>query len=166
MKVRQVNDLPKYARMEIERRWLVDASAVCEVTDAPYRLIEDLYVTGSRLRLRKITDPSGNALFKFGKKYGKRSPLSEPVTTLYLSEVEYQQLARVAGFGASKRRYAIAGGSLDVYQRPRPGLMIFELEFDDEAAARRFRPPDFVTQEITGDAAFSGFALARGAGVE
>ena len=40
--------------------------------------------------------------------------------------------------------------------------MIFELEFDDEAAAQRFRPPHFVTREITGDAAFSGFALASG----
>ena len=75
-----MNDLPKYARLEIERRWLVDATAMGELANVPYRLIEDLYVGESRLRLRKITDPSGNALFKFGKKYGKHSPLSEPIT--------------------------------------------------------------------------------------
>lgn len=155
-----MNDLPKYARLEIERRWLVDATAMGELANVPYRLIEDLYVGESRLRLRKITEPSGNALFKFGKKYGKHSPLSEPITNLYLTEGEYRQLASLAGISAAKRRYAIAGGSLDVYQRPHSGLMIFELEFDDEAAAQRFRPPHFVTREITGDAAFSGFALA------
>jgi CYTH domain-containing protein len=77
-------------------------------------------------------------------------------------------LAGLAGYAVSKRRYTIAGGSLDVYQTSKAssmifehaGCMIFELEFDDEAEARRFCPPAFVTREITGDATFSGFALA------
>jgi CYTH domain-containing protein len=154
--------------MEVERRWLVDPSAVGDLANIPYRLIEDLYVGASRLRLRKITDGSGNAVFKLGKKYGKQSALSEPITSLYLSEDEYRQLAGLPGCAVSKRRYTIAGGSLDVYQTPNAssmifdhaGCMIFELEFDDDAAAGRFRPPPFVTREITGDPAFSGFALA------
>ncbi len=155
-----MDGLPKYARMEVERRWLVDPSAVGDLANIPHRLIEDLYVGASRLRLRKITDGSGNAVFKLGKKYGKQSALSEPITSLYLSEGEYRQLAGLPGYAVSKRRYTIAGGSLDVYQTPNAGCMIFELEFDDEAAAGRFRPPPFVTREITGDPAFSGFALA------
>jgi CYTH domain-containing protein len=148
--------------MEVERRWQVDRAAVGELANVPYRLFEDLYVDGSRLRLRKITEPNGNALYKFGRKYGKRSPLSEPITTLYLTETEYRQLSCLPGLSTSKHRYAVAGGSLDVYQRPHSGLMIFELEFDDETAAQRYQPPHFVTREITGDSTFSGFSLAKG----
>jgi CYTH domain-containing protein len=156
-----LNPLPRYSILEVERRWLVDPTVVGELANAPYRLFEDLYVDGSRLRLRKITEPNGNALYKFGRKYGKRSPLSEPITTLYLTEEEYRRLACLPGITASKHRYAIAGGSLDVYQRPRYGLMIFELEFKDEATAERYQPPHFVTREITGDSTFSGFSLAQ-----
>ena len=156
-----MNALPRYSILEVERRWLVDRAAVGELADVQYRLFEDLYVDDSRLRLRKITEPNGNALYKFGRKYGKRSPLSEPITTLYLTEIEYRQLSCLPGFSASKHRYAIAGGSLDVYQRPHTGLMIFELEFEDETAAQCYQPPHFVTREVTGDPAFSGFSLAR-----
>ena len=157
-----VTELPRYSIMEVERRWLVDTAAVGDLARIPYRLFEDLYVHCSRLRLRKITEASRNALFKLGKKYGKRSVLSEPITTLYLTEGEYQQFSGLAGLFASKRRYAVAGGFLDVYQQPHSGLMIFELEFEDEASAQLYRPPHFVTREITGDSNFSGFSLAKG----
>ena len=152
----------KYALVEVERRWLVEPATVGDLAEVPYRLIEDLYVSGSRLRLRKITEPGGTMLFKFGKKYGKRSVLSEPITNLYLTEGEYLRLAGLVGIAASKRRYTIEDGSLDVYQRADSQLMIFEREFDDEAAAQRYRPPVFVTREITGDPAFSGHSLASG----
>jgi CYTH domain-containing protein len=40
--------------------------------------------------------------------------------------------------------------------------MIFELEFESEETAREYLPPPFVTREITDEAAYSGFQLARG----
>jgi len=154
--------IPRYANVEIERRWLVDESAVGELAQVPFRSYEDLYIEKSRLRLRRITEPGGNVLFKLGKKYGKRSTLSEPITTLYLDETEYAQLCNLPGRAASKRRYTIAGGSLDVYERPMPGLMVFELEFESEEAARNYQPPQFVTTEITDEPRYSGFQLAQG----
>lgn len=154
-------DTPKYAIVEIERRWLVDSSAVGALEKVPFRRCEDLYIDNSRLRLRKITEPNGIQLFKLGKKYGKRSALSEPITTLYLDETEYTQLLQLRGSAASKRRYSIAGGSLDVYERPMAGFMIFELEFASEEAARKYQPPEFITREITDEARYSGFQLAR-----
>jgi len=147
---------------EIERRWLVDPTAVGDFAQAPCRRYEDLYLDGSRLRLRKITDANGTELYKLGKKYGKQTALSEPITTLYLSALEYGLFWRLPGRAAIKRRYAIEGGSLDVYEQPLPGFMVFELEFASEPSARGYEPPSFVTQEITGDAAYSGFALAGG----
>jgi CYTH domain-containing protein len=157
-----LQDIPRYAIAEIERRWLVDATGVGDLELVPFCRYEDLYIDGSRLRLRKITEPDGSALFKLGKKYGKRSALLEPITTLYLDETEYLQLRHLPGSAASKRRYTIAGGSLDVYERPIPGLMVFELEFKDEEAARKYQPPPFATREITEEARYSGFQLARG----
>jgi len=59
------------------------------------------------------------------------------------------------------RRYSVAGGALDIYERPRAGLAIFEMEFEDEAAARRYQAPHFVTREITGESSFSGVSLSE-----
>jgi CYTH domain-containing protein len=154
-------NLPRYSIPEIERRWLVDATSVDSLADAPYRRYEDLYLRNSRLRLRRITESNGSELYKLGKKYGKRSALSEPIATLYLTEAEYTQLRALPGSVAVKRRYTLAGGSLDVYEQPMAGTMIFELEFESEDAALAYQPPRFVGREVTNESAYSGFALAQ-----
>ena len=156
-----MSDAPKYSAIEVERRWLVDHAAVGDLSSATFREIEDLYVSGSRLRLRKVTDPNGGVIFKFGKKYGKRSSASEPVTNLYLTEAEHRQLATLPGSITLKRRYTVAGGALDIYHQPRSGLAIFEVEFDDEAAAQAYRPPHFATREVTSEAEFNGYSVAE-----
>lgn len=151
----------KYSRMEIERRWLVELAAVGDLGAVPYREIEGLYVADSRLRLRRMTDPKGERIFKFGKKYGKSTPTSEPVTNLYLTASEYKSLSSLPGISTLKRRYSLQGGALDVYLRPSAGLPVFEVEFDDESSARAYVPPPFVTREITADSSFSGISLAE-----
>ncbi|MFU8814758.1 MAG: hypothetical protein ACNA7W_05400 [Pseudomonadales bacterium] len=151
-------ETPKYSNLEIERRWLVDLSAV-DLTGAPARDIHDLYIAHSRLRLRRISAPEG-LVFKLCKKYGKRTPLSEPITNLYLTEHEYHSLSALPGYRTRKRRYALPCGSLDVYLEPSNGPAILEVEFADELAAGQFEPPAFVTREITSDPAFSGASIA------
>ena len=153
---------PKYAITEVERRWLVNLDAVGSLEALSFREIEDQYIPGTGLRLRKMHGPSGKAVFKFCKKYGKVSALAEPTTNLYLTEVEYGLLARLAGHRVRKRRYSIAGGSLDVYSQSGPA--VFEAEFNSEAEAEGYKPPSFVGEEITNNATYSGAALAsRGA---
>jgi CYTH domain-containing protein len=154
-----MRDAPKYSLMEIERRWLVDLSAI-DLEAVSFREIDDLYIGASRLRLRKVVGP-GTVAFKLGKKYGKRSSLSEPITNLYLTESEYRQFADLPGLRVTKRRYAIARGSLDVYIAPNSGLGVFEIEFESERAAQEFSPPPFVTREVTNDAEFTGASLAE-----
>ena len=67
--------LPKYAHWVAERRFLVDAGRL------PARLgrarrIEDLYIEGGRLRLRRVTELStGEQTFKLAKKYAPDNPL-------------------------------------------------------------------------------------------
>ena len=156
-----MTDLPKYSALEIERRWLVDAGAVGDLNNAPFRLFDDIYIEKSRLRLRKITMQSGEVVFKLGKKYGKRSRLVEPITTLYLDEAEYIALSSLPGVRISKKRFSIAGGSLDVFTFPSQPISIFELEFESVPSAESYVPPGFVTREVTGDPNFSGHSLAR-----
>jgi hypothetical protein len=63
-----MTETPKYSRLEIERRWLVDASAV-DLANAEVCEIDDLYIANSHLRLRKISAPDV-VVFKLCKKYG------------------------------------------------------------------------------------------------
>lgn len=154
-----MKDAPKYSLIEIERRWLVDLAAV-DLSAMPSREIDDLYIADSRLRLRRVSG-AGELTFKLGKKYGKRTTLSEPITNLYLTEREYQRLSVLPGARTRKRRYALAAGAIDVYAAPNEGLAVFEVEFEDERSARDFAPPSFVTREITDESAFSGASLAE-----
>ncbi len=159
--VESLAQLPKYAKAEIERRWLVAATEVPNLDGQPYREIEDLYLAQTRLRLRKITVLGHEAQFKLCKKYGRNTPLTEPVTNLYLTEAEHQVLCELPGWLVQKKRYAMCGGSLDVYSR---GEVIFEVEFESQAEALAYIPPPFASHEVTNDESYSGATLAeRGA---
>jgi hypothetical protein len=155
--------LPKYSILEIERKWLVQAAFLGSLEGKPYREIEDLYITGARLRLRKISAADGTAEYKFGKKYGRSSHLSEPITNLYLSESEFSLLRALNGNTVLKHRYQIAGGSLDLYLQP-AGVAVFEREFASEEEALAYTPPQFVETEVTNDPSLSGAELASRAG--
>ena len=151
-------DTPKYAQAEIERRWLADLSAAGRLDGLPRHTIDDLYIAGTRLRLRRVEDASGAVVFKFCKKYGADG-FSEAITNLYLTEAEHRTLSGLPGQRVRKHRHAIAGGALDVYVGE-PPLAIFEIEFATVVEAAGYRPPAFAGAEITRDPAYSGLALA------
>lgn len=136
----------KYSLPEIERRWIVDLSQV-ELKE--FVEIEDLYIEGTRLRLRKMGDP---AVYKLCKKYGKVNLLSEPISNLYLTEDEWLVLRDLPGRVVKKRRYRYAEGSIDIYA----GLSIYEVEFSSEEEAEAYIAPAFVLEEITGNPVYAG----------
>lgn len=137
---------PKYSLPEIERRWFVDESALPALDDVPYQDIEDLYVHGTSLRLRKVTDQGGVTTFKLGKKYAPVGRYEAPITNLYLSAAEYEVLKRaLSGDWLRKRRYLLMGGALDV---PESDLApIFSIEFRDATEAAAYVPPWFTGPE-------------------
>jgi|HubBroStandDraft_6_1064221.scaffolds.fasta_scaffold166644_2 CYTH domain-containing protein len=151
---------PKYSIEEIERRWLVDLARIGDYQAFPRRTIQDRYLSGTGLRLRKIQPSDGEPVYKLGKKYGKGASFAEPITNIYLSPQEYAALVGLDGRSVRKVRYAFAGGSLDMYSNPNDGLAIFELEFPSLAAADSYVPPPFVREEITDNPHYSGAALA------
>jgi len=148
---------PKYSLPEIERRWLVEASFVRSLEGVPYRDIEDLYVRGTQLRLRKVTAPNGQVELKFCKKYGRSQGPAQAITNLYLSPQEYEALAALPGHVLRKRCHLYCGGALDVYVGL--PLAIFEVDFASEGEARRYVAPDFVGREVTGDRTCCGDIL-------
>ncbi|MEI7037214.1 hypothetical protein [Fulvimonas yonginensis] len=153
-----MNTFPKYALAECERRWRVDPRRTEWVASLPFREIDDLYLRGTRLRLRRVRSAEG-VVFKLGKKYGKAPDGAEPITNIYLTEAEYAALSQLPGYAVSKRRYAVGEGALDIYQGPVPAA-IFEREFASAADAAACAAPPFAIEEVTDMPEYCGFALA------
>ena len=156
---------PKYAHIERERRWLVDLSGRPSLDGLPYVLIEDLYVRGTRLRLRRMTDSAiGACSLKLTKKYDSSDSLARPIVTAYLSEAEFALLAGLAANALSKRRYTLlhdaARWSLDCFAAPLEGLELVEIEAPDAAALGALRPPPWAGKEVSIEPSFEGGALA------
>lgn len=156
--------IPKYAQLENERRFLVALEALSALSLANPRLIEDLYLNDSRLRLRRITPATGPAEFKLCKKYPSDDPVSTPITNLYLTETEHLALSGLPGRRIVKRRYDVAEGGLrfgvNVFEGALEGLILAEIETPDLASLAQVPTPAWALGDVTADPFFSGGVLA------
>lgn len=63
-----------------------------------------------------------------------------------------------------KTRYEIPLGhrvvEIDIYSGKHDGLVVAEVEFDDEESAIHFQPPDWLGDDVTGDPRYSNQLLA------
>lgn len=155
---------PKYAHIERERRWLVDPGRRPSLDGLPYVLIEDLYIDGTRLRLRRMVDGTGAATCKLTKKYEAADPTARAIVTAYLTEGEYAVLAGLPGQRVSKQRYAIECDgrrfSLDRFGGPLAPLELLEIEWLDSAGLHAIAAPEWTRREVSYDPAYQGGALA------
>ena len=159
-------DIPKYAKAEAERRFLVTDMPPDLLRSARCTLIEDLYLDGGRLRLRKTIDPlSGVTGYKLGKKYPSPDPDLRPVVSVYLDDAEYRVLAALPGNTLAKRRYRPDMEDLhiavDVFEGPLAGLVLAEIEAATADQLRASVAPDWAAREVTADPFFQGGNLAR-----
>jgi CYTH domain-containing protein len=158
----------KYARAERERRFLLRGLPE-ELTPADYHLqIFDNYLTGTRLRLRKIRDPRTREwTWKLTQKFAPdASDLSRTlITNLYLSRAEYEILSVFEANEIRKNRYPFEYGgrrfSVDVFLGDLRGLVLAETEFESDEEMRAFEPPAFVAMEVTGEELFTGARLVE-----
>ena len=161
--------IPKYALLENERRFLV---AVCpDLSRAPVRMIEDLYIADSRLRLRTITHFDGQAPeFKLCKKYGSQDPASGPIVNIYLSANEHMAFSGLPGLRLRKHRYRIEHGghafSVDVFGGALAGLILCEAEAESADVIRALPFPPWISREVTDDLFFTGGNLATAGAAE
>jgi CYTH domain-containing protein len=155
---------PKYAILEIERRWLAPPERLPDLSALEAVLIEDIYFPKTRLRLRKM-NMAGGTVYKLAKKYGKISAIEEPIVNIYLDEVEYSLLATLPGLYLTRQRYHYPGGDQAYFINVivnGEGPMIVETEYGSRAIALADTPPDFCGVEISANVEFEAAQLAVG----
>lgn len=152
----------RYARVERERRFLL---AELPRDQAPVRVhaIVDRYLTGTRLRLREMTEPGDRRpLYKLAQKIPAptRGVVQGLITNLYLAQEEHDLLARLPARVLTKRRHSVPPLGIDVFGGPLRGLVLAEAEFASDEDALAFQPPADAVAEVTGDPRFTGGSLA------
>jgi len=156
----------KYARIECERRFLL--GQLPEGLDpAGFEQLDDLYLDGTRLRLRRVRSPAGAVIDrKLTQKLPHPSgdPARRVLTTLYLDAAEYERLAQLPGRRLAKRRHRHAHGgrsfAIDVFEGALAGLVLAELELASETELAALAPPSFSHCEVTALPLFTGGSLA------
>ncbi len=159
----------KYARVERERRFLVPTLPI----EKPWadRRIDDLYIEGTRIRLRRsvgIVDGEPEKLIKLTQKLpfdNAAGGCQGVITTMYLDDAEYERLSMLPGTRLTKRRLSFPPMGVDVFEGSLAGLLIAEIEFDDDESMNAFAPPSYCSREITTLAEYRGVNLARLAGM-
>lgn len=155
---------PKYAHLEIERRWLVDLAAVGGLTLEDALEISDRYVIGTRMRLRKM-QRGDDVVFKLTRKYECDDPIARPIVTAYLDPAEYDVLAALPALSLVKTRYKVRHQgldfSLDCFGGPLQGLWLSEIELADVDTLRALADPPWAARDVTDEPAYQGATLAR-----
>src|SRR5712671_2593203 len=158
----------KYARVERQRRYLL-ADLPAGLTRANHHLqITDNYITGTRLRLRKVRDPRTNKwVVKFTQKFAANpEDLSRTmITNTYLNALEAETLAVFAANEIRKNRYPFEFGgrrfSVDMFLGDLFGLVLAETSFETDEELDAFRKPSFALADVTNNAIFSGGKLSE-----
>jgi hypothetical protein len=144
-------DPGRYARLEDEQRYVI--TAVPDGAGDP-RLVEDRYLRGTNLRLRRVTDADG-IVRKLGHKrrLDEVRPSAVWHTTMYLEASEFDLLAALDADVLRKRRWTThGGGAADEFLDALTGLVLLE------GARPHPGPPAAI--EVTDDERFSGGSLA------
>jgi hypothetical protein len=160
----------KYARPERERRFLFSAPPPGDVVRVAR--IEDRYLRGTRIRVRRSTERStadGNidrTVYKLTQKMPGPDGGPGLITTMYLDAAEYGVLAQLPAAPLRKTRLSIPPLGVDVFEDSLEGLVLGEVEFDDDESMARFVLPPGAVAEVTNDQRLSGGRLVTTSSLE
>jgi CYTH domain-containing protein len=158
----------RYSRLERERRYLLqDLPAGLSRAD-PHLQITDNYLTGTRLRLRKVRDPRTNKwTIKFTQKFAPNpADLSRTViTNIYLNHVEAEILSVFEANEIRKNRYFFDWEghriSVDMFLGDLFGLVLAEVGFETDEELDNFPQPSFALADVTNHEMFTGGRLCH-----
>jgi CYTH domain-containing protein len=159
----------KYARMERERRYLLRDLPEGMTRADPHLQITDNYMTGSRLRLRKVREPRTNKwTVKFTQKFTPNSEdLSRTlITNTYLNALEAEVLSSVFNSNEiRKNRYPFEfeghNFGVDMFLGDLLGLVLAEIDFETDEELDNFPKPPFALADVTNEPLFSGGRLCE-----
>jgi CYTH domain-containing protein len=158
----------KYARVERERRYLLrDLPEGLARADHHFQ-ITDNYITGTRLRIRKVRDPRTNKwVVKFTQKFAPNpADLARTIiTNIYLNATEAETLAIFEANEIRKNRYRFEFQdrqfSVDMFLGDLFGLVLAEVSFETDEEMDNFPPPPFAIAEVTNNEIFTGGRLSE-----
>lgn len=158
----------KYARVERERRYLLQDLPE-GLTRADHHLqITDNYITGTRLRIRKVRDPKTNKwIVKFTQKFAPdTADLSRTIiTNIYLNAIEAETLSLFDANEIRKNRYPFPFEgrefSIDMFLGDLFGLVMAEVSFETDEDLDNFPKPPFAIADVTNNEIFSGGKLSE-----
>ena len=157
-----------YRSVERERRWLCDGVPHGWAREA--EAICDLYVAGTRLRLREARPIAGGEPRLRLTRKADVDARTRLITSIYLPEEEFRVLAAtLPGNRIRKLRnrlFPVQGVtmSVDAFQEDLAGLILAEAEFETPELMAGFVAPEFCRCEVTDDVRYTGAALAARGG--
>lgn len=158
----------KYALVERERRYLLQDLPEGLTRADPHRQITDNYITGTRLRLRKVRDPKTNKwTSKFTQKFtpNPRDLSRTIITNIYLNALEAETLSVFDANEIRKNRYyfEFAGRafSIDMFLGDLFGLVLAEVSFETDEELNSFPQPPFAMADVTNNETFTGGRLSE-----
>jgi adenylate cyclase len=152
---------PKTAH-EIERKFLVK-ELPANLRNCENRPIEQGYFAakrdGTQVRLRKA-GTQHSLTFKRG-----RGVKRQEWEIALIPEQFHELWPTTEGRRLSKTRYDVPYGEhvieVDIYAGSNKGLIVAEVEFDDEMQCENFAPPNWFGKEVTGKSRYSNVKLAK-----
>lgn len=158
----------KYARVERERRYLLPDLPEGLTRADPHLQITDNYITGTRLRLRKVRDPRTNKwTVKFTQKFAPDAEdLSRTtITNTYLNALEAEMMSVFNANEIRKNRYPFdfegRRFAVDMFLGDLFGLVLAEVSFDTDQELDSFPKPAFAIADVTNDPVFAGGTLSQ-----
>ena len=155
---------PHYMVVERERRWLCRELPRERIVQT--EAITDLYVTGTRLRLREARPIDGGPPMLRLSRKADVDARTRLIASIYLTEEEFALLAAsLKGVRIKKLRHRLERlpgvvMAVDAFEAELDGLLIAEAEFETPELLAAFPKPDFATREVTDDPRFTGASLA------
>lgn len=149
--------------MEIERKFLVKKENLPEnLEQYPCKVIEQGYLcTEPVVRIRQSND-------RYYLTYKSKGLLAREEYNLPLTKEAYEHLRPKADdIVISKHRFVIPEKDglsieLDIFQAPYEGLLLAEVEFDSEEAAKAYEPPAWFGEEVTYSTKYHNSTLSKG----
>lgn len=150
--------------MEIERKFLIQSQRLPKnLQDFPFHQIEQGYLcTEPVVRIRRQDDD-------YYLTYKSKGLLSREEYNLPLTKEAYLHLKPKAdGLVISKTRYLIPEKDgltieLDVFHNEYKGLLLAEVEFPSEEAAKAYVPPEWFGEDVTLSSKYHNSTLSKGA---
>ena len=158
----------KYARVERERRYLLRDLPEGMTRADPHLQITDNYITGTRLRIRKVREPRTNKwTVKFTQKFAPDpNDLSRTViTNTYLNALEAEVLSVFNSNEIRKNRYRFEFEGrmfgVDMFLGDLFGLVLAEVSFETDEELVKFSKPPFALADVTNNLVFTGGKLCE-----